>query len=97
MLPYHAGAQPELFLGWGGFAEPGHFDKHFVKSTKKQAKIVEFFVLNTVKTTFQMKKINPKMDTISVFFPKLEHLFRFSKKGRVGLPSPPSCAPATLG
>ena len=75
MLFYHAGAQPEIFLSWGGFAEPGHFDKHFVKSTKKQGKIVDFFVLDTVKTTFRMKKFNPKMDTIGVFSPKLGHLF----------------------
>ena len=39
------------------------------------------------------------MDTIRVFFPKLGHLFRFSKKTREGLtPSPlPSCVLAFTG
>ena len=32
----HAGAQPEIFQGRGGFVEPGHFDKHFVKNTRKK-------------------------------------------------------------
>ena len=32
----HAGAQPEIFQGRGGFVELGHFDKHFVKNTRKK-------------------------------------------------------------
>ena len=32
----HADAQPDIFQGRGGFAELGHFDKHFVKNTKKR-------------------------------------------------------------
>ena len=38
-----------------GFVELGHFDKHFVKHTRKgapQGKILEFFLLDTLKTTF---------------------------------------------
>ena len=49
------GAQPELFQGRGGFVELGHFDKLFVKNTKKKAlpgKILELFLLDTLKTTF---------------------------------------------
>ena len=33
----HAGAQPEIFQGRGSFMELGHFDKHFVKNTRKKA------------------------------------------------------------
>ena len=32
----HAGAQPEIFQGRGGFVELAHFDKHFVKNTRKK-------------------------------------------------------------
>ena len=32
----HAGAQPEIFQGSGGFIKLGHFDKHFVKNTQKK-------------------------------------------------------------
>ena len=31
------GAQPKIFQGKGGFVEPEHFDKYFVKNTKKVA------------------------------------------------------------
>ena len=49
------GAQPEIFQGRGGFVELGHFNKHFVKNTIKnapQGKIMELFLLDTLKTTF---------------------------------------------
>ena len=32
----NTGAQPEIFQGRGGLVELGHFDKHFVKNTKKK-------------------------------------------------------------
>ena len=38
----HAGAQPEIFQGRGGFVELGHFDKHFVKNTRKKARMGKF-------------------------------------------------------
>ena len=31
-----SGAQPEFFQGRGGFVELGHFDKLFVKNTRKK-------------------------------------------------------------
>ena len=34
-VTYNTGAQPEIFQGRGGFVELGHFDKLFVKNTKK--------------------------------------------------------------
>ena len=39
--------QPEIFQGRGVFVEPGHFDEHFVKSTRKKA-----LQGNQFKTTF---------------------------------------------
>ena len=39
-------AQPEIFQGRGGFVEFVHFNKHFVKNTRKktpQGKMLEFF------------------------------------------------------
>ena len=51
---YSTGAQSEIFVGREGFVKLGHFDKHFVKNSRKkiapQGKI--FFLLNTLKTTF---------------------------------------------
>ena len=49
------GAQPEIFLSRGGFMKLGHFDKHFVKKSRKKApqgKSLEFFLSDTLKTTF---------------------------------------------
>ena len=49
------GAQPEIFQGRGGFVKLGHFDKHFIKKARKKApqrKILDFFLLDTPKTTF---------------------------------------------
>ena len=49
------GAQSEIFQGRGGFAESGHFNKFFVKNTIKKVpagKILELFLLDTLKTTF---------------------------------------------
>ena len=50
-----SGAQPEIFQGRGGFVELGHFDKLFVKNTKRKVslrKLLELFLLDTLKTTF---------------------------------------------
>ena len=54
------GAQPEMFQGRGGFVKLGHFDKHFVKNLIKKGptgKISEFFLLDTLKTTFSMANL----------------------------------------
>ena len=50
--------------------ELGHFDKHFVKNTKKEpaGKILDFFFLDTVENYISNKNFNPKMDTIRPFF-----------------------------
>ena len=58
IFPYYmllTGAQPEIFQGRGGLVKLGHFDKHFVKNSRKKGpagKISEFFLLDTLKTTF---------------------------------------------
>ena len=41
-----SGAQPEIFQSRGGFVKLGHFDKHFIKKSRKKApqgKMLEFF------------------------------------------------------
>ena len=50
-----SGAQPEMFRGRGGFVKLRHFDKHFIKKSRKKVppgKILKFFLLDTIKTTF---------------------------------------------
>ena len=51
----YEGAQPEIFQVRVGLVKLGHFDKHFVKNSRKKTpsgKISEFFLLDTLKTTF---------------------------------------------
>ena len=38
-----SGAQPEIFQGSGGFAKLGHFDKYFVKNSRKKEPRMENF------------------------------------------------------
>ena len=89
---YQTGAQPEIFQGRGGLVEFGHFNKYFVKNTRKKSlarKDFCFFLPDILKTTIWME--NTKKDTIRTFFPKSDS-FLFSK--RTGEASLPSCAPA---
>ena len=47
----------------------------------QQVKSLEFFLLDTLETTFLGKKLNPKMNTRKgVFFLKSGYVFRFSKR-----------------
>ena len=51
----YIGAQPEIFQGKRGLVILGHFDKYFIKKSRKKAlqgKIFEFFLLDALKTTF---------------------------------------------
>ena len=80
-----SGAQPEIFLGRGGLMGSGHFYKHFVKSIRKkvpQGNIWEFFLLDTIETTFWEKNLlNGKLEdghNQGIFY-KIRALFRFSK------------------
>ena len=48
-------ALPEIFQSRGGFVQLGHFNKHFIKKLRKKApqgKTLEFFLLDSLKTTF---------------------------------------------
>ena len=50
----------KFFRGRGGFVKLGHLDKHFIKKSRKKApqeKILEFFLLDTLKTTFWMANV----------------------------------------
>ena len=88
--------QPEIFQGRGGFVELGHFDKHFVKNTRKKVpleKILEFFLLDTLKTTFWMENWTQRWKQSGPFFPKSGALLLIFKKG---LSLSPSCTPAIL-
>ena len=92
-----SGAQREIFQGRGGFVKLEHFDKNFIKKSRKKApqgRILEFFLLNTLKTTFWMANLTKGWTHSGHFFPKSGHFFWFLKKDRGGLPpSPPSCVP----
>ena len=51
----YSGAQPEMFKGKGGLVGLGQFYKHLVKTPEEkvpQGKFWEFFLLDTLKTTF---------------------------------------------
>ena len=78
----HAGAQPEIFQGRGGFVELGQFDKDLVKNTKKKARkeTLKIYVLDTVKTTFRMKKLTQRWTQSCLFSPKISALFSIFKK-----------------
>ena len=75
------GAQPDIFQDRGGLVKLGHFDKHFIKKSRRKApqgKILEFFLLDTLKTTFWMANLTKRWTQSGNFFPKLEHSFWFS-------------------
>ena len=99
---YFSCAQPEIFQSRGGFVELEHFDKLFLKSTRKedpQRKILELFLLDTLKTTFSMKNLTQEWTQLGPFFTKSGLFFYFQIRQRV-LPSPfptPSCAPVFIG
>ena len=64
--------QKSFNAGEGGF---GHFDKHFVKSTRKKGNILEFFLLDNLKFIFWMEHFNPNMDAVRTFLSKIRTLF----------------------
>ena len=67
----HLRRTARMFEGMGDFLGLGHFDTHFVKNTQKnvpQEKILEFFPLDTVKTTFRMKYLTQRWTQSGPFF-----------------------------
>ena len=58
--------------------EFGHFDKHFIKTQEEKAlqgKILEFFLLDTLKSTFLMENLTQRWIQSGPFFPKSGHFF----------------------
>ena len=74
-----------------GKEELGHFDKHFVKNTGKSDPAVKdfgFFSPRYSSSYILNRKINPKMDTIKVYFSKIRSPFSILKNGKGDLLSP---------
>ena len=88
-----------MFQGRGGFVIFERFDKPFVKKLRKkkasEGKILEFFLLDTLKTTFWMEYFTEKWTISGPFVPQIRALFSIFKKGaRAVFPLPShSCAP----
>ena len=62
--------------------ELGHFQKDFVRHTQKKApqvKILQSFVLNTLKTTFLMENLTQRCTQSGTLFSKIRTLFIFEK------------------
>ena len=65
-VKHNSGAQPEIFQGRGGFAELGHFIKHFVKNTRKKVppmvvKILDFRLFESLKSKLARTFCSPKL------------------------------------
>ena len=91
------GAQPEILQDKGDFVELGHFDKPFVKNTRKknpQGKLLELFLLDTFKATFWVKHLTQGWKQLKSFF-KIRALFSIFKKG-LRRPLPPPLVRACL-
>ena len=66
-----SGAQPEIFQGKGGFVKLGHFDKYFVKNSRKigpARKNFEVFPFRYSSNYILNSKFNIRMDRIRFFF-----------------------------
>ena len=57
---------------------------------------MEFFLLDTLKTTFLNAEFNPKIDRIRVFLSKIREFFSIFQSCRRGLLSPPSWTPVSV-
>ena len=79
---------------WGGgiVFELGHFDKYFVKKTRKRGhaeKHFGVFFLDILKTTFWMENLILGKIQSGPFLSNIRTPFSIFKKGRGGLPSSP--------
>ena len=77
----------------GRFVELGHFHKEFVKKKKTekealQGNILEFFLLDTLKTTFWMENLTQRWTQSGPFFQKPGHFFQFFKRAGEASPLP---------
>ena len=71
VLILHRGATRH-FSGQGRFLEFGHFNKHFVKNTRKEGPVGkknwDFFLIGTLKTTFRMENLTQRWIQSGPFF-----------------------------
>ena len=58
------------FQGRGGFVELEHFDKHFVKNTRKKPRRETFWIFfqDNIKTTFWMENLSQRWSQSRSFF-----------------------------
>ena len=73
----------KIFQGRRGFVKLGHFDKCLSKTQVKkvlQRKILELFLLDTLKITFWMEDSSQGWTKLQVLFSKIKALFSISKK-----------------
>ena len=76
------------------FVELGHFSKHLVKNTRNRdpkGDILEFFLLDTLKTTFSKENLTQDGQNQGLSFQNQDTFPNFQKV-QGGLLSPPSCA-----
>ena len=84
--------QKKTFQGRGCFLKLGHFDKHFLKNSGKktmQQKILEPFVLDTLKTIFWMVNLTSGSTKSGPFFQNQGIFFNFRNSEKEGLPLSP--------
>ena len=75
----------EDFSGRGMFRRIGHFDKHFVKMSRKKGTAGKNFGVFSPRYTQNYilnGKFNPRMDTIMALFSKIRALLSIFKKGQ---------------
>ena len=86
------GAQLEIFQGRGCIVEFGHFDKDFVKKHKKRKlrreKFWNFFLLDTLKTTFWMENLTQRWIQPRPSFQNQGTFFNFQKRAGEASPLP---------
>ena len=80
----------KIFHGRGSFVELGHFDKHFVKNTRKKSPTRKHFgVLSpTLKITFWMENLTLRWIQPGLFFRNQGTFFDFQKQARKASPTP---------
>ena len=75
-----ASAQPDIFQGRRGFGQLEHFDRHFIKNTRKKGPIEKHFEVFSPRYYILNGKSNPRMDTMRAFYSKIRtHFFNFLK------------------
>ena len=85
------------FSGKGRFCGSRAPRKTFCQKHQKKRPILEFFLLDTLKTTFLIENLTQRWMQSGLFPPKKSgHFFRFSRKGKGGLLPLPSCAPVSV-